>query len=196
MFVDGRDAFTYLHAVATHPRCANCHGKIDEDGVHIPTVGDARVPHPMRITHRLGQLGHACTSCHQRRNLAGARMPPGASNNLMPDFLWHMPPASMIIPPDVAPSALCAQWTDPATNGGRGGLDDLAALRDAFTFHVESDPLIHWAFRPGNGRTPAPGSRPELVGAMSRWIDWLEAGGTCGDLDGTGDFPAPAPRTR
>lgn len=180
-FSGGPEAFAYIHRVATHPRCANCHGQV-EDGIHVPTVGDQRQPHPMFITHRLDQLGHDCTSCHQRKNLDGPRLPPGASNNLMPTFLWHMPPESMIIPPGMTAAALCEQWTDPARNGNRGSLEDLATLREEFMFHVESDPLIHWAFKPGYGRTAAPGSREKLVGAVDRWLMWLESGATCAGL--------------
>lgn len=33
---DEQTAFSYLHQVATHPRCANCHGKVT-DGAHRPT---------------------------------------------------------------------------------------------------------------------------------------------------------------
>ena len=177
-FADGREAFEYLHSVATHPRCRNCHGQVVE-GVHFPTVGDKSIPHPMNITSKIPELGMDCTGCHQDRNLSGKHMPPGAANNLMPDFLWHMPQSSMVISKNMTQQELCELWTDNVKNKNRGSLDDLGRLREEFMHHVEADPLIHWAFSPGNGRTPAPGNREKLVGAMDVWVAWLESGNDC-----------------
>lgn len=80
-------AFNYLFDVATHPRCVNCHGVI-EDGAHRPTVGDNSVPHPMNITSlnnlkmavqdgKFVQVGEThpvnCRGCHQDENARETR---------------------------------------------------------------------------------------------------------------------------
>lgn len=184
-FPDGKTAFKHLHAVATHPRCVNCHGAM-VGGRHVPLVGDAMRPHPMNVSVQILALGYKCTSCHQKQNLPAPGSPPGAANDRMPGFLWQPPPATMIIKPGITQRELCELWTDPVRNAGqtgtRGGLGDLPKFRKEFMHHVEDDPLIHWAFAPGNGRTPAPGNRETLVGAMDAWIRWLEAGNTCAGL--------------
>ena len=181
--VGGLQAFEHLHKVATSPRCVNCHGKILEDGRHVPLVGEKSLPHPMNIDSRFPALGGKCTTCHQVRNSALPRFPPGAANDRMPGFLWHMPPPSMILNAKMTKKQLCELWTDPNRNaktpGERGSLADLPKFRKEFMHHVEDDPLVHWAFSPDPGRAPAPGDVPKLVAAMDTWIKWLESGGNC-----------------
>jgi hypothetical protein len=63
---------------------------------------------------------------------------------------------------------ICEQIKDRARNGGR----DMAALVQ----HMAVDALVGWAWRPGAGRTPAPGSQAEF-GALIR--AWAAAGGYC-----------------
>lgn len=186
-------AFTYLHQVATHPRCANCHGVVSE-GVHRPTVGDNRLNHQMNIsflnnfTLRVqdgkfvpsGNLNPVnCRGCHQDKNGTDPGLPPGASNNLMPGFVWHMPPVTMKIERDLTPKQLCEAWLDPARNSNlayRGGRNDMKTFKKEFEHHVKDDPLVRWAWEPGPGRTSAPGSHKEFVQAMTLWID---AGAPC-----------------
>lgn len=184
---DGRTAFAYLYEVAVHPRCANCHGVIEE-GIHRPTVGDERSLHPMNISMlnniRLSvengefvQTGNPhpvnCRSCHQNANSDEPGMPPGASNNLMPGFIWHMPPPTMAIPRDLSAQTLCKTWLDPAKNSFlafRGGLEQMDVFKKEFIHHVKDDPLVRWAWAPGPGRTPAPGTHSDFVKAMKLWI--------------------------
>lgn len=186
-------AFSYIFAVAKHPRCANCHG-IVEDGIHKPTVGEYRDNHPMNITalnnliltikdHHFEQVPSAamnCRSCHQDENQKEPGMPPGAANDKMPGFVWHMPPATMAIPHDITPMQLCEQWLDPAKNSHlvyRGGKDDLATFRAEFLdHHAKVDPLILWSWEPGPGREPAPGSNKDFLNALDIWIS---AGAPC-----------------
>jgi hypothetical protein len=59
--------------------------------------------------------------------------------------------------------AICTQLKDPARNGGR----DLPALLR----HVSEDSLVGWAWAPGAGRTPAPGTQAQLGAVMRAWAD-------------------------
>jgi len=184
------NAFAYLYQVAMHPRCANCHGVI-ENGVHRPTVGDDRHIHPMNISSVnnvfLQKLGNKivkpkgseqpvnCATCHQLENGTLAGSPPGAANELMPGFTWHMPAVTMAMPKDISAQTLCNRWLDPSQNSShlalRGGKDDLKTFKKEFLDHHASiDPLVIWAWEPGIGRVPAPGSHKEFVDAMGSWI--------------------------
>lgn len=181
------NAFNYIFEVAKHPRCANCHGVV-ENGVHKPTVGEYRKDHPMNITaannllltvkhHKFVQVPKAamnCRSCHQDKNHPEPGMPPGAANDKMPGFVWHMPPAKMAIPKDITAKQLCEQWLDPARNTNlvfRGSKDDLKTFRAEFLdHHAKVDPLILWSWEPGAGREPAPGSNKDFIKALDIWI--------------------------
>ncbi len=181
-------AFAYIHQVASHPRCGNCHGAV-ENGLHRPTVGDRRKIHPMNISfiHNLVLRAEGdgfvqipdtaqpvnCRSCHHNSNGASPGMPPGAANDLMPGFVWHMPPVSMLLPADISPAMLCEKWLDPASNSFlavRGGRDDMKTFEKEFVHHASDDPLVRWSWNPGPGRTPAPGTHADFVAAMKLWI--------------------------
>ncbi len=186
-FSDGAAAFQYLFSVAMSPRCVNCHGAIDpRTQVHFPMTGEKRQRHAMNIDARFPKLGGDCTSCHQKKNFTRPHYPPGAFNPEVPDFLWHMPPTSMILATIKSPRELCELWTDPNRNakvpGSRGSIENLPLFRREFHMHVDTDPLIAWAFQPGPGRIPAPGNKTLLVQAMDLWITWLEDGHRCQEL--------------
>jgi hypothetical protein len=58
---------------------------------------------------------------------------------------------------------ICVQLKDPRRSGGR----DIASILK----HVTSDSLVLWAWQPGPGRSPAPGSNAEfgkLLGGLGR----------------------------
>src|SRR5689334_5928962 len=79
-------AFNAIVPVLRHPRCMNCHSSGD-----YPRQGDDGHKHTMEVRRGpdgKGQSPVPCSSCHQTRNLAGPRMPPGA-----PD--WHLPSPDM-----------------------------------------------------------------------------------------------------
>jgi hypothetical protein len=58
---------------------------------------------------------------------------------------------------------ICRRIKDPMGNGGRS----LALLQE----HIAKDDLVAWAWSPGAGRTPAPGTQA-LVGVLIQaWID-------------------------
>jgi len=91
----------------------------------------------------------------------------------MPGFVWHMPPPTMIIGSDMTPSKLCNNWLNPRLNSflaQRGGRDDMKTFKKEFEHHVSDDPLVRWAWNPGPGRTPAPGTHAQFAKAMSVWI--------------------------
>ncbi len=63
---------------------------------------------------------------------------------------------------------ICAQLKDPERNG------DLTLAE--IEVHNATDGLVGWAWNPGKGRTPAPGSQEEF-GALTK--AWIETGAVC-----------------
>jgi hypothetical protein len=103
--------------------------------------------------------GLLCGACHGAENFQPARVP-GNSH-------WALAPTQMAFQGRSLPE-ICQQIKDPARNGGR----DMAGLLD----HVTTDGLILWAWSPGPGRTPPPGTNAQFVAIMRAWI---EAGAHC-----------------
>ena len=63
---------------------------------------------------------------------------------------------------------ICAQIKDPQRNGGRS-VDDLI-------HHIGADTLVGWAWKPGLGRQPAPGTQ-QAAGALVE--AWVKTGAAC-----------------
>jgi hypothetical protein len=63
---------------------------------------------------------------------------------------------------------ICRQIKDPTRNGGRS----LALLQE----HFAKDDLVAWAWSPGAGRMPAPGTQEQLGTLIQAWI---ETGAEC-----------------
>jgi diadenosine tetraphosphatase ApaH/serine/threonine PP2A family protein phosphatase len=153
----GLDAWTKIHEILSHPRCANCHVGPD----HIPVWNDpknkvARQAHGMNISggaSRKGEEYIPCASCHTHHNSPQPKGPPGAHN-------WALPPVSMQWI-DKTSAEICAQIKDPARNGGRSVQQIIE--------HVEKDELVHWGWAPGPGREPAPYSVAEAVAFLKAW---------------------------
>lgn len=192
---DAHSAFKYIHQVAIHPRCANCHGVVDKDNLFYPTVGEQRRPHPMNINiannvvlfkdgdtfKQVPGVPLSCTSCHQHSNGNMKGMPPGNITPAMPGFVWHMPQQTMTIPEGITAQQLCNKWLDPAHNSShlaqRGGKDDLLTFKKEFhEHHATLDPLVAWSWSPGLGRKKAPGQHQDFIRAVGIWID---AGAPC-----------------
>jgi len=57
---------------------------------------------------------------------------------------------------------ICAQVKDPARNGNR----NLAQIVE----HMSKDSLVGWAWAPGIGRQPAPGTQAELGALLEAWV--------------------------
>ncbi|GJD49038.1 hypothetical protein OPKNFCMD_1766 [Methylobacterium crusticola] len=155
----GRSAalFSELGKVLTHPRCVNCHPAGDR-----PRQGDLGRPHQPPVAR--GETGHGtasmrCGSCHQRANFDPGRMPGHPE--------WHLAPREMAWE-GRSLAAICAQIKDPARNGGRAP-EDLVR-------HIGQDTLVGWAWAPGAGRSPAPGTQAQAGALVAAW---LASGAAC-----------------
>ncbi|WP_019904158.1 hypothetical protein [Methylobacterium sp. 77] len=149
--------FTELGKVLTSPRCVNCHPASDR-----PRQGDASRPHQPPVTRGADGMGSdsmRCPTCHQDRNYDPARMPGHAA--------WHLAPREMAWE-GRSLAEICAQIKDPERNGQRK-LDDLIE-------HIGKDSLVGWAWAPGTGRKPAPGSQAEAGALVAAWV---ESGAAC-----------------
>ena len=151
--MDARSAavFTELGKVLTHPRCTNCHPAGDR-----PRQGDERRLHQPPVTR--GADGHGlpamrCSICHQNANFGPGRMPGHPE--------WHLAPLEMAWEGKTV-AEICAQIKDPARNGGRK-VEDLV-------HHIGEDTLVGWAWTPGAGRSPAPGTQKQAGALVEAWV--------------------------
>jgi cytochrome c5 len=151
-------AFNEAAKVFFSARCANCHPAGD-----VPTQGDEMSPHTMAVTRGKdggGVYGQRCTTCHQNENLDGEHMPPGTSKP------WHMPPASHKMPfQGLTAGQLCRNFKDPKQNGG------FKTAKEAMEHVHKRDPLVTWAWDPGNGRTKPPLSLEQFEAKVREWVD-------------------------
>lgn len=156
-----------IYSVLTHPRCLNCHTVTD-----YPRQADDRHPHyyaVVRGTEDMGAPIALCSSCHGNKNnsFTGA---PGAKG-------WHIAPLGMAweSAPNVAMTGneLCTVLKNKALNGNR----DLNAL----LMHVETEPLVLWAWAPGTRLNGEPRDTPPISHGdfVSRFKEWVNAGGPC-----------------
>jgi hypothetical protein len=150
---DARSAaiFTELGKVLTNPRCVNCHPAGDR-----PRQGDERRLHQPPVER--GVDGHGtgtmrCSICHQNANFDPGRVPGHPE--------WHLAPREMAWEGKTV-AEICEQIKDPARNGGRK-LEDLIE-------HIGSDTLVGWAWHPGFGRSPAPGTQKEAGALVEAWV--------------------------
>jgi hypothetical protein len=140
--------FTEVAKVLQHPRCMNCHPAGDR-----PRQGDVRRLHQPPVTRGedgFGLPGLRCPICHQQANFDRT---PG-------DPAWHLAPRDMGWEGKTV-GQVCEQIKDPARNGGRS-LDDIV-------HHIGTDHLVGWAWAPGVGRQPAPGTQSEAAALLNAW---------------------------
>jgi hypothetical protein len=142
--------FTELGKVLTHPRCVNCHPAGDH-----PRQGEGR-PHQPPVAR--GADGHGlpamrCSMCHQSANFEPARMPGHPE--------WHLAPREMAWEGKTL-AEICAQIKDPKRNGGR--------KVEELVHHIGEDALVGWAWSPGFGRRPAPGTQKQAGALVEAWI--------------------------
>jgi hypothetical protein len=143
--------------VLQHPRCVNCHPAGDS-----PHQTDQRRPHQPLVVR--GADGHgaptlSCNTCHGPANFDPAHVPGHPE--------WHLAPLAMAWE-GRSLGQICEQIKDRARNGDR----DMAAL----LHHLGEDTLVGWAWTPGLGRTPAPGTQARFGEIMRAWAD---AGAAC-----------------
>jgi len=153
-----RSAALFVEAgkVLQSPRCLNCHPV-----TRSPTQGDDLHPHipPISSEDAIIAAGLPCATCHQQHNSStsnpGIRSIPGAE-------VWALAPASMAWQ-GLTIGGLCRQIKDPARNGDRS----LEKIR----VHLSEDHLVGWAWHPGEGRKPAPGTQEQLGELIAAWIE-------------------------
>jgi len=150
---DARSAamFSELGKVLTHPRCTNCHPAGDR-----PRQGDESRLHQPPVAR--GADGHGvetmrCSICHGNSNFEPGRMPGHPE--------WHLAPREMAWEGKTV-AEICAQIKDPARNGGRK-VEDLI-------HHIGEDTLVGWAWHPGFGRSPAPGTQAQAGALVDAWV--------------------------
>jgi hypothetical protein len=143
--------FTELGKVLTHPRCVNCHPAGDR-----PRQTDARRLHQPPVTRGpdgLGLPAMRCPICHQNANFDPGRVPGNP--------IWHLAPREMAWEGKTL-AEICTQIKDPARNGNR--------TLEALVEHIGTDHLVGWAWAPGYGRQPAPGTQKEAGALVEAWI--------------------------
>jgi hypothetical protein len=149
--------FTEAAKVLTSPRCMNCHPAGDR-----PLQGETHRLHQPPVERGpdgFGAVTMRCATCHQSANFDPAGMP-GHPH-------WHLAPREMAWQ-DKTLGEICAQIKDPARNGGR-------SLEQILT-HMATDTLVGWAWAPGFGRQPAPGTQQELGALIEAW---MKTGAAC-----------------
>jgi hypothetical protein len=143
--------FTELGKVLTHPRCLNCHPagdrprQTDEHRLHQPPVERGVDGHGTEVMR--------CSICHQNANFDPGRVPGHPE--------WHLAPREMAWE-GKSIGEICAQIKDPARNGGRKPED--------LIHHIGEDTLVGWAWAPGFGRAPAPGTQKEAGALVEGWV--------------------------
>ena len=143
--------FTELGKVLTHPRCLNCHPAGDR-----PRQGDmARLHQPPveRGADGFGLPAMRCPICHLQANFNPAGVPGNP--------IWHLAPREMGWEGRTL-GEICAQIKDPARNGNRSV--------DALIEHIGEDHLVGWAWAPGYGRQPAPGTQKQAGALVEAWV--------------------------
>lgn len=153
----GLEAWARVYEVVSHPRCANCHvGESDRPMWSGPSYGKAR-PHGMNIRageSRIGAETLACSTCHVGSTSATPHAAPGVADD------WRLAPveADWFGRSSVE---ICAQLRNPDTNGGRSFVE--------IANHLGHDVILHWAWKPGGNREPAPYSLQEHADDVLIW---------------------------
>lgn len=149
--------FTELGKVLTHARCLNCHPVGDR-----PRQGDVGRLHQPPVERGVDGHGLAsmrCSNCHQRANFEPGRMPGHPE--------WHLAPREMAWEGKTL-GQICNQIKDRERNGNRS-LEEIA-------HHIGTDTLVGWAWAPGSGRQPAPGTQQQAGTLVTAWV---KSGAVC-----------------
>jgi hypothetical protein len=142
--------------VIENPRCMNCH-----TATRIPTQGNdlhQHVPFIRATTGGGGPPGLACAACHGSSNVSTF----GASIQSIPGHdHWGLAPESMAWQ-GKSTAEICSQIKDRTRNGNLS----LTKIHD----HMAKDKLVGWAWHPGAGRVPAPGTQAAFGQLIKAWI--------------------------
>jgi hypothetical protein len=159
---EGREKFRQMAAVFQHPRCMNCHTRVE-----FPRQGADGHRHTMNVMRGpadRGAPGLHCSTCHRRVNQTASGVP-GAQD-------WHLAPLRMAWE-DLSVGELCRALLDPA----RGGMKP-----HQFIPHFRTG-LVRWAWSPGAGprgeKREAPPVSHEQFLALTR--EWIDDGALCPD---------------
>lgn len=153
--------FREMGKVIQNPRCLNCHPRSDR-----PTQSDAMLPHSppvWRGPKDEGMPGLECATCHGGANASFGTM----TGSVPGDPHWKLAPREMAWQ-GYTLGQICRQISDPKRNGGRS--------LDKIVEHMRIDHLVGWAWHPGPGRTPAPGTQAEFGDLTQAWV---ESGAHC-----------------
>ena len=149
--------FVEAGKVLQHPRCVNCHPNGDR-----PLQGTG-YPHQPPV-QRGDPEGHGvtamrCKTCHQKENFDPGRVPGNREWSLARDTMaWQ----------GKSLAEICAQVTNRKLNGDRSV--------EQIVEHMKTHPLVGWAWNPGAGREPAPGTWAAFGALIEAWS---ESGAQC-----------------
>jgi cytochrome c5 len=143
--------FVEIGKVLSHPRCVNCHPAGDHP--HQGELGRLHQPPVARGADGFGLTAMRCPICHQGANFDPGRVPGNP--------IWHLAPREMAWEGKTL-SQICAQIKDPARNGNR--------TLDEISHHIGTDHLVGWAWAPGYGRQPAPGTQQQTGALLEAWV--------------------------
>ncbi|RZA05343.1 MAG: Isoquinoline 1-oxidoreductase subunit [Proteobacteria bacterium] len=145
------ELFLETAKVYRHPRCINCHPAGSK-----PTQGMDMHPHVMNVVRGPkdhGAVAMQCTACHGVKNNEASGVP-GAPK-------WAVAPLSMGWQ-GLNDRELCEAIKDKKKNHGMS-LEQLVE-------HNAKDELVGWAWKPGAGREPAPGTQESFGKLVAEWV--------------------------
>lgn len=163
----GLVAWQQVYSVLTYPRCINCH-----TATNYPQQGDDRHRHLFNVVRGPGGKGVPglnCATCHQSENANSTGVPGG--------YNWHLAPLSMQWQDTkdniLSSGDVCRSLTDRSKTGGMTGA--------AILKHHQQEPLVLWAFDPGQRRDGTQRSRPPLTHEqfVASTRTWVDAGMPC-----------------
>ena len=156
---EGVAAWDRIYAVASHPRCTNCHvGAQDAPMWEGLSYGDG-ARHGMGVRaddSRIGAQSTPCRTCHVTAE--GRHVTSPAAPQIME--AWRLPPVDLAWMGETS-ATLCASMRDPELNGGHE-IADLVA-------HLKSSPFVAWGFEPGAGRSKPVGSIALMAQDVALW---------------------------
>jgi hypothetical protein len=178
------ELFLRAYEVFSHPRCSGCHPRDDRPrwgtitrlhGMNVQRGEDRPAGNDLLPEGAIGRTGMNCSTCHQEENGVLPGSPPGAHG-------WRLAPARMGWA-GLSAAELCRQFKALVLRDGHEDIDVLLGhivkppKEDLNTKKKwEIDPLVSWAWNPGPGRDPAPGTVEQFV-LVLRW--WKDGGASC-----------------